>query len=135
MPAASASFLRAGKFIYALQCCDRAGDVGRATQGHQRSVVESFDPAAPIVCLVAAKVAPGDLRATQTAGKAEQLHHGPVAKPAQRTAGTRGHNFGEFEFILMSSKIDLRLELQACKMNCVDPLDWFSHILTRIPQG
>ncbi|WP_371687687.1 transposase domain-containing protein [Shinella sp. JR1-6] len=20
-------------------------------------------------------------------------------------------------------------------MNCVDPLDWFSHILTRIPQG
>jgi transposase len=35
----------------------------------------------------------------------------------------------------MSSKIDLRLELQACKMNCVDPLDWFSHILTRIPQG
>jgi hypothetical protein len=50
--------------------------------------VETLDPAAPIVCLVSAKVEPGDLRATQTAGKAEQLH-GPVAKPAQRTAGKR----------------------------------------------
>lgn len=90
-----------GKFIHALQRCDRAAGVGRATaaldlepiglatQGHQRAVVESLDPAAPIVCLVAAKVEPGNLRATQTAGKAEQLHPGPVAKPAQRTAGER----------------------------------------------
>ena len=63
------------------------------------------------------------------------FHQRQLSSRRQFATGTRGHNFGEFEFILMSSKIDLRLELQTCKMNCVDPLDWFSHILTRIPQG